>query len=887
MLYSEQHRATVALQIFIFVLLLKIILIPHDDLIGQPDETVYVTAAQNIAHHGVLSKPSPEFAPKLLPPKTPPLYSLTLVPAALLDVEPLSRQFYFFITNAILCSLAVFPLLWIAVYFRVRNAAAAVSFAALSGPLTAYVAVNLSENLFTTAFLFSLSAYIYYFKCPNFWRALVLAISFALVVLTRKAGLFVLPPFLLGLLVYFSAEGHIRMVPISKLIKRSAILVVPCLAYMWTSSYKKPGFQTVESYTIGIIEQVLEAEGAWLVFLRVVARAFYGQFGFVIIWCGGIFFLCTWVAWRARRDTIIKSDGSEKAAQQTSQHLLAPAAMLTLLTVGVITGGVLHCIKGGLAGELATGVVARGYTMYSRYADPAVAIAWLFIAAVVLGKNFDENLKKHSKQALLAAVFSIAFTIGIVLYVLHYIPPKTIFAEAVRGGHFNATSALILSAVFIVFNVTCCFYRRIRWVPLASLLVLNYFQIHQNIRTFGGPSEKNNFKIHENIHTFGGPSEIVSFRTQAFNIQKFDRRTPIHILSVAQKKSTWYDHGPLLTTFFEQVVPVFTPQELFEQNPNNLYFAYQHIKFYRVGELMEMISSGELDLLGALGEYYPGSSQWKLKPESRKNFKLFKAYSNAETMKMPRPHPGATVWNFTLAPQTTLYQDIPLPFDVTPGGIGRGAAHFFWSKDADWRGIEMGVMGGNADISDFSEGTFVSVGKVTTEPRLVTLEHKFTSFHKTMRFAIRNTSDAPITFRIGKPAMYYERITMRSGESVRVDRLTRINETNPVVPANPDRAYISKTPLNVTFIIEEAGTYQLEGLFHGIGGNNDSYWLKTKFGDRSKKTWHTPRQPLNWSWAKAPAKWALKPGEYQFSLIPREETPLAAIRINRIPDESP
>jgi hypothetical protein len=873
---SKRYNIALMFLAFFATIALKVAFIPHDDIIGYSDEALYINMAQNLAHHGILSHPPPELAIKLIPPRTPPLYSIMLIPAALLDVKPLDREFYFYLNNVILGSLAVFPLFWIASFYRVRNKLMAVLFASLSVPLTAYVFVGFSENLYTTVFLYVLAAYVYYFKRPNLWRGVLFSLSLIALVLTRKAGLFALPPVLLGLLFYFSDEGRIRITPIFKIAKRSLVLIPPLLAHNWSLSYMTTK-QSVSSYTTLILDRMMDTEGALLHSIEITIRPIIGQYGYLFIWTSGIVLLGIWSVWRTNRDRTLEFVPSGEPSTQTRERLLAPAVMLTLLTVGITAGGVLHCIKGNLAELLPGGKVDGAYSMYARYADPSMPIVWLFVAVILLGTSFPAAIKKRKVEAIAVGIITIPISIGIVMFVLHFWPVRVVFSDVVQAGLISKETSLRLFSACIILNVFCCFFKYTRWLPLLCLLVWGYYQMGTNDR---------GYRMRDRDRIVIGAEERMNFYTQALAVQEFDGKVPIYMLS--RGKASWYDHGLVLNTFFDQVTGVLSVKELLEKNPRHLFYAPQHQKFYRVGELMEQMGTGELDLIGAFGVYDPrGNAYWKMEPRSKRIADVFRPYRDSVTAQMPRPHPKATVWTFTLAPRTTLYQEIRLPFEVTPGGIGRGAARFFWSEDADWTGLEIGILGGNAKVSDFKKGTFSSVGKVTSKPRKITVSHEFTSTHKTLRFAIRNTSDAPLTFRVGKPEMYYKPLVMKTGRSVPVDKLTRVIETNPVIPLNSDRAYISKTPLHVTFVIEEAGTYQLEGLFHGIGGDNDSYWLETEFGDRSRKTWHTPRQPLDWAWAEAPEKWALKPGEYQFKLIPREETPLAAIRINLIPEESP
>ncbi len=120
------------------------------------------------------------------------------------------------------------------------------------------------------------------------------------------------------------------------------------------------------------------------------------------------------------------------------------------------------------------------------------------------------------------------------------------------------------------------------------------------------------------------------------------------------------------------------------------------------------------------------------------------------------------------------------------------------------------------------------------------------------------------------------------------------SQLTQVTPTTVDRRYLTSTTVELEFVVEEEGIYQLEGLTQAIDGDHDSWFLRMDWAKggspgsgRRDVVWYMPISS-DWVWTKAPEEWHLSPGEYRLRLVPREPTPLAAIRILKVgPSKTP
>ena len=302
-----------------------------------------------------------------------PLYSVVLSLAGFIESPSVNYQFSLVI-NAIILSSIIYPSIKIYEHSFKSNKFSVLFLIGIWTIPFCYSFSIMSEALFVPLFIWFGYFYTLYFKNQSFKNTLYLCVVLSCLVMTRQAGILLLPAMIIVLALHY--QNRISIVTYRILIKRSPIILVPL--FFWLS-FKVFGWDTGNKQTIGNYFE----NGIMAVFTSPDAILAY-----VRMWVGQLMYLniATFFLFGV---LILQVFCSKKQREIERESTLIPVGyFVVIVSFFMIFPGTIHMFKS----QVVLGSEHLRYYMYGRYTDMIVPYIVLYSLGYILQYKSKKRL---------------------------------------------------------------------------------------------------------------------------------------------------------------------------------------------------------------------------------------------------------------------------------------------------------------------------------------------------------------------------------------------------------------------------------------------------------------------------------------------------------------
>lgn len=430
------------------------------------DETVYAETARNILHG--------EFFSRLQLVQTyPPGYPLFISAAFFITENPFIHYHGMLVINTLLTSSIIFPAYFLMRKFCHENFSilGAILVATLPAVMV-YTFVVMSENLFTTLFVFSFWFFIESLDSDSKKWGILAGFSIFLLFFTRTSGIAMICGFFPALLYYSAYEPNSKSIRgfLGKHGYFLAAFIIPFI--LWTVYKKIQGPSSISGYNSDLyIDAFIHAMSDFPSIIQFLLL-FLHEIEFLIISSYFIFFflaiyliLIVFFPGSGRNDGKIRTIGSENYLSiRTGLIYVAISSMVSILIT------VTHMY-------IATVIYHDfSYQIFGRYLDPVVPIIAI-CGLIGLSLILSENKARFERFSLL----TIGYTIPVaILFLVDFPTMNYKFPNTLSIFYLDTIPASIVGP-FILFyicsvisiSIIIIYYNKIWYVLIILFLILS------------------------------------------------------------------------------------------------------------------------------------------------------------------------------------------------------------------------------------------------------------------------------------------------------------------------------------------------------------------------------------------------------------------------------